>query len=266
MEKSDATQRGPLADESTQGEKPTEKPPTPISHEARGGRPTKCTPDARVEVCNAIRDGMTYADAAVMAGIGYSTFRDWMRRGEEGEEPFFEFMVAAEQAALDWKASAIKGIAAAGTGAKADWRASAFLLERRHPDQYGRGDSQTRIVATLRTEAERVRDAILRWSGPDAARIIATILDEPDLADVTRDVFSAGLTATGLAVPAPDYTRLSAHELQLMTLLMEKAEGLPEFSETEYLDTLIACHGGPVIIIPDNGRQDRVSGEDAGTF
>ncbi|MGH8544065.1 MAG: hypothetical protein ACREX3_10650 [Gammaproteobacteria bacterium] len=84
--------------------------------------------------------------AAAFGGIGRSTLYDWLGRGAraevdqevpmpEEEIPFVEFFLAVQKALAEWELQQLEAIAEAG---KKDWRASAWLLERRFPDQYGR--------------------------------------------------------------------------------------------------------------------------------
>jgi transposase len=102
----------------------------------KGGRPTKFTPETRDKVKQAIQMGATYEIAANYAGVSYMTFRDWMKRGEAGEDDyveFFETIKASEgRAAVGWLA---KIEAAANDG---NWQAAAWKLERRYPHQYGK--------------------------------------------------------------------------------------------------------------------------------
>jgi hypothetical protein len=96
----------------------------------------------------AIRAGFPLTLAAVYGGISRSTLYDWLRRGErvaEADEmgiaipdedfPFAEFTIAVQKALAEWESEQLQAIAEAG---KTDWRASAWLLERRFPQEYGR--------------------------------------------------------------------------------------------------------------------------------
>ena len=51
--------------------------------------------DRVVELINA---GNTDAVCAVLSGISYSTFRQWMTKGEQGRKPYVEFFEAVEHA------------------------------------------------------------------------------------------------------------------------------------------------------------------------
>ncbi len=102
---------------------------------AENGRPSKLTPEVQEKVLQALGLGNTRAHAAVYAGVGERTFRRWMAEGqEEGEGPYTELrqaVLAAESRAQ---------MLATGCIAKAirdgDWKAAAWMLERRVPEHY----------------------------------------------------------------------------------------------------------------------------------
>jgi hypothetical protein len=99
------------------------------------GRPSKLTADVRDKVVNAIRLGGSRNDAALFAGIDPRTLRRWMDAGaEEGDGPHAELRAAVVEAETIWKVTALGTIAKA---ASTDWKAAAWLLERRHPAEFG---------------------------------------------------------------------------------------------------------------------------------
>lgn len=99
-------------------------------------RPTRCTPEVTQRVADAIRGGNYANVAAQYAGIGESTYYEWLQRGREGESPFAEFAEAIKEAEAQAEVrnmALIQQAAQAGT-----WQASAWYLERRYPSRYGR--------------------------------------------------------------------------------------------------------------------------------
>lgn len=93
------------------------------------GRRSKYTPETVDKLTQAIRLGATYALACNYAGIGVSTFHEWLNAKPE----FAEAIKDAEgTGAIGWLA---KIEAAASDG---NWQAAAWKLERRYPDMYGR--------------------------------------------------------------------------------------------------------------------------------
>lgn len=111
-----------------------EKRMTPSSRST--GRPTSLTPDKEARILKAIATGMTYRLAAQYAGIDASTFYEWMRRGATEEEPFFQFSLKVRQAEADGALLNMKCIESAAINGT--WQAAAWVLERRHPHEYGR--------------------------------------------------------------------------------------------------------------------------------
>jgi len=128
----------------------TKKPST-----RKTGRPTKLTPEIQEIIVSTIRVGAYQVTAQMRAGIGATTFHEWMLKGEEGEEPYADFAKAVKLAEADSEAQRIARIARAGTGIQADidpddpdaprewiirpqWQADAWYLERRYPERYGK--------------------------------------------------------------------------------------------------------------------------------
>ena len=114
-----------------------------------GGRPTDCTPETTRAIAQAISLGSTYKDAALSADVTYTSFRNWMVRGQaefkrmkaagfrskphKREQPYFEFFTAIKKAKSKGKAKLVKTIF---QHAAMSWQAAAWLLERRYPDQF----------------------------------------------------------------------------------------------------------------------------------
>ena len=94
------------------------------------GRPTKLTP----EVQDIIVDGIN-------AGVTYATFYNWLEKGEVAKSGvLMEFFDAVSRAKAD---SALRLVSQITLQAPTDWRAAAFLLERRFPDDYGKRSELT---------------------------------------------------------------------------------------------------------------------------
>lgn len=137
------------------------------------GRPTDCTPELTAALCAELKLGMSIRGACQHVGIDDSTFRKWMMRGEAGEEPFVTFRTEATRA----KADGVRAlVATVRKAASQDWRAAAWILERREPDDWSK-----------RTEI----------SGPGGAPV-------PVAVDLRAEVRAqaAALTATDLGIPA----------------------------------------------------------------
>jgi hypothetical protein len=100
------------------------------------GRPTKCTPDVTRRLVEAFRVGATHAIACEYAGIVKETMYQWFEKAAQGREPYVTCAAQVKRsqgvAAVGWLAK-IEQAASAG-----DWRAAAWKLERRYPEEYGR--------------------------------------------------------------------------------------------------------------------------------
>ncbi len=100
------------------------------------GRKPKLTPEIQEAVVQAISIGATYEVAASFARLSRETVRRWVKRGDaDGEGSYYAFAVAVREA--EGKAAA-QCLALIRAAAKSNWQAAAWLLERRHPDAYGR--------------------------------------------------------------------------------------------------------------------------------
>lgn len=100
----------------------------------RVGRPSKLTPEVRRRLISAITAGNYYQTACQFAGIGYSTFRRWMERGQNAKtgqyREFWEEVTRAEAEAearmvAQWQAQIPE-----------DWRAARDFLARRYPERW----------------------------------------------------------------------------------------------------------------------------------
>ncbi len=98
-------------------------------------RKTKLTPALQATFVQALSVGATHKLACEYAGITQETFYAWLRLALKGKAPYSAFSEAITRAqgsvAISWLAK----IEAAGAD---DWRAIAWKLERRFPEEYGR--------------------------------------------------------------------------------------------------------------------------------
>lgn len=133
-------------------------------------RPTKLTEELTQAICENIELGLSYVLSCKAVGISFETFASWIRRGATGEEKkyadFHNRVRAAEAICAKNCLERIREAASHGT-----WAASAWLLERRYPADYGKHDNinmktqaeNLNINANTGTEeAESLRSEILR--------------------------------------------------------------------------------------------------------
>jgi transposase len=115
-------------------------------------RPTKLDDIVEKKIIDLIRAGNYIETASACVGINKSTLYDWLKRGAREaerleqnpkakpnpkEEIYMKFSNAVEIAMAEAEARDVMIIANAS---KADWKASAWRLERKYPNKWGRQD------------------------------------------------------------------------------------------------------------------------------
>ncbi len=99
---------------------------------------TKLTPEVIASLKISIENGQSIEDACLLAGIGKTSFYDWVKRAERGEKPYVALLNAVKSAeAMDkqWHLNNIR------RHAIKSWQASAWYLERRWPMEFGRREA-----------------------------------------------------------------------------------------------------------------------------
>ena len=129
------------------------------------GRPTDCTPETTRRIVDAVRLGLSYDDAAAAGGVGYTTMRDWINRAEAeqqrladnpkarprtSEQPFLDFSEALRKAEAEGQ---LRNAALVQKAAdEQNWRAAAWILERRHSKTWGSNAELWQAYHQLRQE------------------------------------------------------------------------------------------------------------------
>ena len=105
-------------------------------------RPTKLTPELQEKVCEILAStSATLVGACASVGIEYETLRRWRARGMiEASGPYHAFCAAVARAQAK---SEIPLAAAVAKFAREDWRAAAWILEHRFPEEWG---SQVTVI------------------------------------------------------------------------------------------------------------------------
>ena len=99
-------------------------------------RPSKLTPETHAAIVDAILHGATYKDAAEPAGVWYTTFNEWMQRGEAAKAgQYYEFNHAVRKAEAQCRLNMTRVIQSAA--AKGDWKAAEAYLRRRDRANWG---------------------------------------------------------------------------------------------------------------------------------
>ena len=100
------------------------------SKRQRKRKPTKTKTAIKEEILENLRTGMTIKAAALLASISEKTFYNW----RDADEVFFKQCEEAVRFAEAVLLERVKQLAMD----KMDWRAFAWILEKRFPDDYGK--------------------------------------------------------------------------------------------------------------------------------
>ncbi len=92
-------------------------------------------PELTEAIVTLLSEGLSIRSSCNLCGVSERAYHEWTARGQAGEEPYAAFFDAASRARDSWKARLISRIEASAEGG--DWRASAFLLERQFPAEFG---------------------------------------------------------------------------------------------------------------------------------
>lgn len=99
-------------------------------------RPTVLTAQVHDRLVELVRAGNTFEVAARASGISRATFYRWKQEGKKaGKGAKYKLFVALELAEAECEAYWVGRIKLAGI---TDWKADAWMLERRHPGRWGR--------------------------------------------------------------------------------------------------------------------------------
>jgi transposase len=121
------------------------------------GRPSKLTPETQVALLEGIELGLSYERACSLAGIHYATLRRWIVKGETAKSgEFREFCEALRGAEARGVAAMLELIRQSAN--EGQWRAAAWILERRYPEHYGVGSVSVKLsgkdAGPIRQEVE----------------------------------------------------------------------------------------------------------------
>lgn len=130
-----------------------------------GGKRPKLTPEIQEALCASIRAGNYYVAACARAGVDYSTFLRWLRKGRKAASgPYCQFCRAVERA----KGEAEEEVVRMWVGQIPDnWQACRDFLARRFPKRWG--PKETHEVTGKGGEPLRVIEEVVfvRAPGPD---------------------------------------------------------------------------------------------------
>jgi hypothetical protein len=130
-------------------------------------RPHKLTPTLRRQILGLLRSGVGLGRSARMAGIHPDTAGRWI-----AERP--DFAEAVEAARAESTGFLERQIAQAS---RRDWKAAAWILERRFPEEFGRPAIRMEAKATLDLEAVLAAIEGRRCSASMAEPALVTIAE-----------------------------------------------------------------------------------------
>jgi len=116
------------------------------------GRPSDIgNADTVLAILSSLEDGNYLEIASELAGVSENIIRNWVKRGEDGEEPFDAFMRAVKRASAKAEAMEVGKVRTAGQDPRF-WAASMTYLERRHPDRWARrsdGNDGPKVIVQI---------------------------------------------------------------------------------------------------------------------
>jgi transposase-like protein len=112
-------------------------------------------------ICRSITLGASIKTAAACASIDPKTLYHWRKQGKKAKSGIYHELVQKMQTAEEqFIANNLENLA---RHANQSWQASAWLLERRHPEQFAKA-SERRELEELRRELELIRGEIAKHS------------------------------------------------------------------------------------------------------
>jgi hypothetical protein len=119
------------------------------------------------KICDALRRGWYIETAAAYADISKVTLYEWMKKGnKEKSGPYAEFLKKIEIAAEQGEGKLCEQIESA---ADSDWRAAAWMLERKNAKRWGKKE-------TIKLEDQHTKES--NFDIGTVNQIIATELDQ----------------------------------------------------------------------------------------
>jgi transposase len=96
----------------------------------------KLTEATKAAICRDLAAGLPRTCAAKRAGIARRTLNNWLRRGQSGVPRDAEYVDFARAVAKAEQDAVARCVALIQTAAKDDWRAAAWYLEHKFPEDW----------------------------------------------------------------------------------------------------------------------------------
>lgn len=133
-------------------------------------RPTKLTPEVHARIVKGVRAGAHFKTAAEAAGVSEATFHRWMKAGSEAKSGIqHDLYEDVKRAAAELE---VELAARIGKAAVEEWRAALALLERRHPERWGRHQTHQHTGP----DGEPLRLGEVIFDDPQARRAVRELL------------------------------------------------------------------------------------------
>lgn len=134
-------------------------------------RPSKYTAERVERLLHGIRLGWRYELACAYAGVHYATFARWRLA-------FPQFCEAVKEAEAQGEATSLRAIHAAASAG--EWRAAAWLLERRFPETYGRRVNRNGMISIEKAQyvVKAVMETICTVIDDDTVDAVIEALDQ----------------------------------------------------------------------------------------
>lgn len=114
-------------------------------------RTSKLTSELIEQICAFIENGNTNKDACYMVGISEATLYNWIAKASKLKKQtpdnaiYFELLESLKRAEARFRAYHISVI---NNASRRNWQASAWMLERRYPNEYGRKVTDVSLAVT----------------------------------------------------------------------------------------------------------------------
>ena len=166
------------------------------------GKPTLCTPAVIGAIAAAVRDGMYPGSALDAAGISATSHSYWVQRALEDDNAglddsiYCQYSRAVKIAEADAEAEMIKTVREAAHAGPQYWPAGMTMLERRHPDRWGKRErvdppthnTSVKIVfvqagdhsRVLESVAQPLQDCAVDTIGPADAQSSTLLISGPN--------------------------------------------------------------------------------------
>lgn len=151
------------------------------------GRPSRFNAEVLEVICKGVKLGLSYERAAENAGVSRSVLHRWIAADNAGKAQYRGVCDALAKARAEGETRLLARVIKAG---EEDWRAAAWILERRHPENYARmerreitGRDGGPVQMEISSWVDLVRQAT-RDGAPDAerdARLVPDSTPEPSL-------------------------------------------------------------------------------------